>query len=96
VGQGDYYAGMTPGKNGYNGVNDFDDFTKDFGDPTEKLLAHIISKVKTGVYNTPQKILQSTSDNSRTFSLEQSREKTLGLNKNKFTGMIMKRSGTRK
>ena len=92
AGQGDYYAGMTPGDPDYPGVNDLDDYTKDFGDPTEKLLAHIFSKVKTNAYNTTNKVTQSTSNNGKSFSLLQSREKTLFLNKNKFTGMILKKS----
>lgn len=88
AGQGDYYSGMTPGSADYPGVNDYDDFTKDFGDPTENLLAHIISKVKKGTYSLSAKVTQSTTGGIRSFSLQQSRDKTISLNKNKFTGMI--------
>lgn len=50
AGQGGYYTGMAPGTADYQGVNDADDLTKDFGDPTEKLLAHALNYVKTGIY----------------------------------------------
>ncbi len=86
--QGDYYAGMTPNANGYNGVNDLDDYTKDFGDPTEGLLAHIVNKVKLGTFDIPGKVIQSLSSNPKAFSLAMSRDKSMALNKNKFTGMV--------
>ncbi|HEY8930372.1 MAG TPA: S41 family peptidase [Mucilaginibacter sp.] len=83
--QGDYYDGMTPG-NGYNGVNDVDDITKDFGDPSEGLLKHVINYVKTGTFGTT-KVIQSVGD-ARSFSLAASRDKAMLINKNKFTGML--------
>jgi len=86
--QGDYYDGMTPNTTGYPGINDFDDFTKEFGDPTEALLAHIINKVKTGTYGAPKKVIQSVSSNAQTFSLAESRDKTMLINKKKFAGML--------
>ncbi|ASU34320.1 S41 family peptidase [Mucilaginibacter xinganensis] len=88
AGQGDYYNGMTPNTANYPGIADYDGIDKDFGDPTENLFAHIIAKVKTGTYSLPTKVTQSISSNPRAFSLEQSRDKTMQLNKNKFTGMI--------
>ena len=84
--QGDYFDGMTPGSPDYKGVNDIDDITKDFGDPSEGLLAHVINYVKTGTFSTT-KVIQSVGD-VRSFSLAASRDKSMLLNKNKFTGML--------
>ena len=50
AGQGGYYAGMTPGSATYPGYYDYDDVTKDFGDPTEVLLSHAVSYVTKGSY----------------------------------------------
>ncbi|MEO6632768.1 MAG: S41 family peptidase, partial [Mucilaginibacter sp.] len=86
--QGDYFDGFTPGATGLPGVNDFDDYTKDFGDPTEKLLGHIIKKITTNTYNVPTKVIQSVDPAQRTFSLAESRDKTMLLNKHKFAGML--------
>ncbi|WP_295794090.1 S41 family peptidase [Mucilaginibacter sp.] len=86
--QGDYFDGFTPGTTGLPGVNDFDDYTKDFGDPTEKLLGHIISKITTNTYGVTTKVIQSVDPAKRTFSLAESRDKTMLLNKSKFTGML--------
>ncbi|MES2111538.1 MAG: S41 family peptidase [Bacteroidota bacterium] len=89
AGQGGYYDGMTPGTGGYNGINDFDDFTVEFGDPSEALLAHAINFVKTGTFGAPKKVIQSLSaDNSKTFSLAASHDKSIELNKHKFQGML--------
>lgn len=89
AGQGGYYDGMTPGSGGYNGINDFDDFTVEFGDPSEALLAHAINFVKTGTFGAPKKVIQSLSaDNSKTFSIAASHDKSIELNKHKFQGML--------
>jgi carboxyl-terminal processing protease len=89
AGQGDYYDGMSPATPEYPGINSFDGIDKDFGDPAENLLSHIISYVKTGTYSLPTKVTQSiTSSNARVFSLQASRDKTMLRNKDKFTGMI--------
>jgi carboxyl-terminal processing protease len=88
AGQGDYYNGMTPNTTDYPGIADYDGIDKDFGDPAENLLAHIISYVKTGTYSLPAKVTQSISSNTRSFSLQASRDKNMLLNKDKFTGMI--------
>ncbi|HVW97360.1 MAG TPA: S41 family peptidase [Mucilaginibacter sp.] len=86
--QGDYFNGMTPNTTNYPGVNDFDDYTKEFGDPSEGLLAHIINKVKTGTYGATKKVVQSLNPGEQTFSLAESRDKAIKLNKDKFSGMI--------
>ncbi|MGN6398099.1 MAG: S41 family peptidase [Mucilaginibacter sp.] len=89
AGQGGYYDGMTPGSGGYNGINDFDDFTVEFGDPSEALLAHAINYVKTGTFGTAKRVIQSLSaDASKTFSLAASHDKSIELNKHKFQGMV--------
>ncbi|MBK0379086.1 S41 family peptidase [Mucilaginibacter segetis] len=85
--QGGYYAGMTPGTPDYPGVNDDDDVTRDFGDPTEVLLAHALNYVKNGTFNVPGQQIQSLS-NSRTMSIEQENEAAIQLDKGKFRGMI--------
>jgi hypothetical protein len=88
VGQGDYYTGMVPDSIGYPGVKDFDDPTKEFGDPTEKLLAHILNYVKTGTYAIQSPVIQSIQSKSRTFSLNDSRKAAILMNASKFNGMI--------
>jgi carboxyl-terminal processing protease len=84
--QGGYYAGMTPGTSEYPGVVDGDDVSKDFGDPTERLLAHALKFVTTGTYNMPTQQIQSLSKS--TFSVDQSREAAIEVDNNKFNGMI--------
>lgn len=58
--QGGYYTGMTPGSTDYPGKLDADDLTKDFGDPTEGLLAHALNYVTTGNYGVNLKIQSTT------------------------------------
>jgi len=88
--QGGYYAGMTPTSNAlateYPGFRDGDDVSKDFGDPSEKLLAHALSFVKTGVYSTPGQQVQSTARS--TFSMDDQRQAAIEIDNNKFNGMI--------
>jgi carboxyl-terminal processing protease len=88
AGQGGYYTGMTPGSTDYPGIKDYDDPTKDFGDPTEKLLAHALSYVKTGTYSIPEQRVQGLSNSLKTFSVEESNAAAIVLNDNKFSGMI--------
>ncbi len=89
AGQGDYYTGMVPDSTGYPGVNDYDDPTKDFGDPTEVLLAHILSFVNTGTYAIQNPVIQSVqTTRARSFSSNEARKSELLLNGNKFNGMI--------
>ena len=75
--QGGYYSGFTPGSAGYPGVNDYDDLTKNFGDPTEGLLAHILNYVNTGTYAVTQHTVQSLNPGAKTFSLQTSYEKSV-------------------
>jgi hypothetical protein len=84
--QGGYYAGMTPATAEYPGVVDGDDVSKDFGDPTERLLAHALKFVTTGTYNMPAQQIQSLS--RTTFSVDQSREAAIEVDNGKFNGMI--------
>ena len=87
--QGGYYAGMTPGTATYPGIMDYDDVTKDFGDPTEGLLAHALNYVQLGTYSVQTPQIQSTNPTGvRTFSLEQSNAAAIQLNRHQFSGMI--------
>lgn len=88
AGQGDYYGGFTPGSSSYPGVQDYDDVTKDFGDPTEGLLAHALNYVKTGTYSIRGTTIQSLAANQRTLSIEAQGIAGKQLEKHKFTGMI--------
>ena len=88
--QGGYYAGMTPGSSTYPGVQDFDDVTKDFGDPTEGLLAHALNYVKTGVYSVQSPQIQSVNGIAlRSFSLAQFNAAANQLEGHKFRGMVL-------
>jgi C-terminal processing protease CtpA/Prc len=84
--KGGYYTGMTPGSTEYPGVKDFDDVTKEFGDPTEGLLAHALTYVKTGTFATSGPAIQSLA--RKTFSVDESSAAGLMLDKDKFKGMI--------
>jgi carboxyl-terminal processing protease len=88
AGQGGYYTGMTPGTTAYPGVNALDDVTKEFGDPTEGLLAHALNYVKTGTYAVQSSQVQSQSIQSRAFSLNAAGSAAMQLNRNEFTGMV--------
>ena len=92
LGQGEYYAGMTPGSVAFPGKMDNDDLTKDFGDPTEGLLAHALNYVKTGVYNIPAQQVQSASGGLKTFSMAQSASVALEMDQGQFSGMIYNKS----
>ncbi|MDF2431226.1 MAG: carboxyl-terminal processing protease, partial [Mucilaginibacter sp.] len=85
--QGGYYSGFTPGTTGYPGVNDYDDYTKNFGDPTEGLLAHVLNYVKTGTYAVQTKTVQSLFG-AKTFSLQEANSVSIDLASRKFNGMI--------
>jgi carboxyl-terminal processing protease len=89
--QGDYYSGFTPGTAAYPGVKDVDDLTKDFGDPTEGLLADVLNYVNTGTYAINKPAVQNLRSAARTFALATgNRINALHTKKPKFTGMIMK------
>ncbi|HTK18946.1 MAG TPA: S41 family peptidase [Mucilaginibacter sp.] len=87
AGQGGYYSGFTPGTNTYPGVADYDDVTKDFGDPTEGLLAHVLNYVKTGTYAVKTQSIQSLAKYG-TFSMAAQTTAAHKMDQHKFTGMI--------
>jgi hypothetical protein len=64
---------------------DYDDVTKEFGDPQERLLAHALSFVTTGNYMSVSN--QSTDVGLRSFSAIQPKV-AADLNDHKFNGMI--------
>jgi carboxyl-terminal processing protease len=84
--KGGYYAGMKPGSAEYKGAEDRDDVTKDFGDPTEGLLAHALNYVKTGNFTATGPVIQSLA--RKTFTVDDSRAAGLMLDQDKFKGMI--------
>ncbi|MBV8389347.1 MAG: hypothetical protein JO080_06075 [Mucilaginibacter sp.] len=88
AGQGGYYSGFTPGTSTYPGVADYDDVTKDFGDPTEVLLAHALHYVQTGTYAVKTQSIQSLQAKYGTFSMATQAEAAHKMDQRKFTGMI--------
>jgi carboxyl-terminal processing protease len=87
--QGGYYSGMTPGSASYPGIQDYDDVTKDFGDPTEGLLAHALTYVKTGAYAVQSSQVQTGDITSfKSFSMTQANLAAIQLDHHKFNGMI--------
>jgi hypothetical protein len=92
AGQGGYYGGFTPGTSSYPGVNDYDDLTKNWGDPTEGLLSDILSFVNTGTYSVKTKTIQNISSNTRAFAFNPSIPKRAILNPHKFIGMVGKQA----
>jgi len=87
AGQGGYYSGFTPGTSTYPGVQDYDDVTKDFGDPTEGLLAHALNYVKNGTYTIKSPVIQSLARQTD-FSVDKQRDVALKLEQKKFNGMV--------
>ncbi|MDP9046784.1 MAG: S41 family peptidase, partial [Bacteroidota bacterium] len=92
AGQGDYYDGFNPGTTGYPGVNDFDDPTKDFGDPTEGLLAHALHYVTVGTYAVNSPGSQGIPAPGKALSLQASRQMTLEMDRHAFNGMIFNKT----
>lgn len=88
AGKGGYYDGFTPNTASYPGIADDDDVTKDFGDPTETLLAHALSYVKTGTYAIKSPVIQSLATAQGMLSLNQHRAIALKMNNHKFNGMV--------
>jgi len=87
--QGDYYSGFTPGTTGIPGVDDYDDPTKDFGDPTEGLLAHALLYVQTGSYTVQSPVVQNTPTlRARSLSLNEAHKMSILMDKHTFTGMV--------
>ncbi|PAW94133.1 hypothetical protein CKK33_11760 [Mucilaginibacter sp. MD40] len=100
AGKGGYYTGMRPATNpsastDYAGKPVSDDVTKDFGDPTEGMLATALSYVKLGSFATNNLQVQSL-NKVATFSVDQSREVGLKLEGNKFNGMVADPAGHKK
>ncbi len=86
--QGGYYGGFLPGTAGYPGVEAFDDVTKDFGDPTEKLLAHTLKYVSTGTYAITTQTIQSLSAKMGVLSVGGQKSAVRKMDQHKFTGMV--------
>jgi carboxyl-terminal processing protease len=87
AGNGGYYAGMLPGSATYPGKNDRDDVTKEFGDPTETLLAYALNYAKNSTFALAGPRIQSI-DNRTIFSVETSREAGIKSEGKQFRGMI--------
>lgn len=86
--QGDYYDGFTPGSSTYHGIADYDDMSKDFGDPSEGLLADILAYVNTGAYPVKTQTVNSLNSRLATFSINDKKAVSAKMNQHKFTGMI--------
>jgi C-terminal processing protease CtpA/Prc len=89
AGQGGYYDGFVPGSSSYPGVADYDDVTKDFGDPTEGLLAHALNYVKTGTYAVKTQSIQSVAARTGDFSIAGQTSAAKKMDQNKFRGMVI-------
>ncbi|QQL49160.1 S41 family peptidase [Mucilaginibacter ginkgonis] len=87
-GIGGYYTGMKPGSTDYPGYYGADDLTKDFGDPTEKLLANALSYINQGRYLSNSVSTQSIGTNG--LNVDQQNVAGHALDGNKFNGMIIK------
>lgn len=85
--QGAYYSGMAPGTVDYPGYKASDDVTKDFGDPTEGLLAHALSYVKNGTFTVAGQVIQSTAG-KQTMTIDEAHDAAIQLDHNKFNGMV--------
>ncbi|WP_462266024.1 S41 family peptidase [Mucilaginibacter sp.] len=93
--EGGYYTGMTPGSSTYPGVADRDDVTKDWGDPTERLFAHVVSYVKTNKYSIDNPKVQVLSTERRNVSDAQEVTMSEALDHNGFKGMVLKSPHTK-
>lgn len=91
LGKGDYYAGFSPGTTGYPGINDYDDPTKDFGDPTEALLAHVLHYVNTGSYSVAN-LAPSANLRSRSLLMQKTELSPMGNRVDNFRGMVFDKS----
>lgn len=86
--QGDYYSGFLPGTD-IPGVKDYDDPTKDFGDPAEGLLAHILKYVQTGAYAVESPATQGVPLNrAHSLSLQASNQMAIQMDQHAFKGMV--------
>jgi len=71
-----------------SGVNDLDDVTKEFGDPSETLLAHALSYVKTGTYAVKTQSIQSLAAKMGSFSIAAQTAAAIKMDQHKFRGMV--------
>lgn len=85
AGQGDYYAGMTPGSPDYPGKIVKDDLTKDFGDTSEGMLASALSYIKNGVYPTTNSVQTESLSTLQGDGLNHINSE---MEKNSFKGML--------
>ncbi|WP_428330785.1 S41 family peptidase [Mucilaginibacter sp.] len=92
--QGGYFAGMTPGTGGYNGYEVYDDYTKDFGDPSEVLLSHVINYIQKSTYSTSTKVVQNLVESNQPLALQHSNAKTFRATKPHFNGMVFNKRVT--
>lgn len=86
--QGGYYTGMKPGTTDYPGKEDYDDVTRDFGDPNETLLKYALNYVNNGTFGDNSLQVQGVSQPRKTLSIEQSVTAGQTLDADKFSGMI--------
>jgi hypothetical protein len=91
AGQGGYYNGFTPGTTDYPGYADVDDMTKEFGDPTEGLLADVLSYVGTGKYTASAsgQTIQSINSRQQNLAFHANNQFIKDLNTSHFTGMLI-------
>jgi hypothetical protein len=78
--EGDYFDGLPVDK------DIFDDVTKDFGDPTEKLLQQALNYATLGTFSSIDKGV--TLKGSASMSDAKAAELTSELDRNEFKGMI--------
>lgn len=86
--QGDYYAGMAPGSTAYPGKLAADDVTKEFGDPTEGLLAQVINYVNTGTYALIKPQIQTLERSKQPFSIAQQKSASRKMDQHKFKPLV--------
>jgi carboxyl-terminal processing protease len=86
--QGGYYTGMKPGSAEYPGKEDYDDVTREFGDPNETLLKYALNYVNNGTFGDNSLQVQGVSQPRKTLSIEQSVTAGHTLDADKFSGMI--------
>jgi hypothetical protein len=89
AGNGGYYTGMVPGSATYPGINDADDLTKDFGDPTERLLAHALNYVTNGTFALSTQQVESTNTGARALALQKTEQLNRNFDQPKFNGMVL-------
>jgi carboxyl-terminal processing protease len=63
--------------------------TKDFGDPTEGLLADVLAYVQTGTYSVQKPVVQSLPSKQEALAFHLNNKFTGGLNSKTFNGMLV-------